>query len=61
MASGESHGPWVVCACARTFSTAFGLDGRPPTEPLPAGAGRIGDMLFEVLKYDVFGDGTVGR
>ena len=24
-----------------------------------AGAGRIGDALFEVLKYDVFGDGTV--
>ena len=30
-------------------------------EPLPAGAGRIGDVLFQVLKYDVFGDGTVGR
>ena len=30
------------------------------TEPLPAGAGRIGDVLFEVLKYDVFRDGTVG-
>ncbi len=31
------------------------------TEPLPAGAGRIGDVLLQVLKYDVFGDGTVGR
>jgi hypothetical protein len=31
------------------------------TEPLPAGAGRIGDVLLQVLKYDVFGDGAVGR
>ena len=30
------------------------------TEPLPAGAGRIGDVLLQVLKYDVFGDGAVG-
>ncbi|WP_164989219.1 hypothetical protein [Roseovarius sp. A46] len=29
------------------------------TERLPAGAGRISDVLFQVLKYDVFGDGTV--
>ena len=27
----------------------------------PAGAGGISDVLFEVLKYDVFGDGAVGR
>lgn len=27
---------------------------------LLAGADGIGDMLFEVLKYDVFGNGTVG-
>ena len=30
------------------------------TERLPADAGRISDMLFQVLKYDVFCDGTVG-
>ena len=33
----------------------------PDTERLPAGAGRISDMFFQVLKYDVFGDGPVGR
>jgi hypothetical protein len=30
------------------------------TEQLPAGAGRIRDVLFQVLKYDVFCDGAVG-
>jgi hypothetical protein len=30
------------------------------TERLPAGAGRISDVLFQVLKYDVFCDGAVG-
>ena len=30
------------------------------TKPLPTGVGRILDMLFQVLKYDVFGDCTVG-
>jgi hypothetical protein len=30
------------------------------TEPLPAGAGRISDVLFQVLKYAVFRDGAVG-
>ena len=30
------------------------------TERLPAGAGRIRDMLFQVPKYDVLGDGAVG-
>ena len=29
-------------------------------ERLPAGAGRIRDVLFEVLKYDVLRDGAVG-
>ncbi len=51
--------------CARA-----GLPGEPrpmtrapaeaPTERLPAGAGRIGNVLFQVLKYDVLGDGAVG-
>ncbi len=30
------------------------------TERLPAGAGRISDVVFQVLKYDVFGDGAIG-
>jgi hypothetical protein len=30
------------------------------TEQLPAGAGRISDVLFQVLKYDIFRDGAVG-
>ena len=30
------------------------------TEQLPAGAGRISDVLFQVLKYDVFCDGAAG-
>ena len=30
------------------------------TERLPAGAGRIRDMLFQVPNYDVLGDGAVG-
>ncbi len=30
------------------------------TERLPAGASRISNVLFQVLKYDVFGDGTIG-
>ena len=30
------------------------------TERLPAGAGRISDVLFQVLKYDVLCDGAVG-
>ena len=30
------------------------------TKPLPAGAGSIFDILFQVLKYDVFGNGAVG-
>jgi len=29
------------------------------TERLPAGAGRISDVIFQVLKYDVFRDGAV--
>ncbi len=31
----------------------------PKTERLPAGAGRIGDVFVEVLKYNVLGNGTV--
>ena len=30
------------------------------TKRPPAGAGRISDVLFQVLKYDVFCDGAVG-
>ena len=30
------------------------------TKPLPADAGRIFDMLFQVLKYNVLRDGAVG-
>ena len=29
------------------------------TERLPACAGRIDDVLFQVLKYHIFGDGAV--
>ena len=36
------------------------ISERPQTKPLPTGVGRICDLLFEVLKYAVFGDGTVG-
>lgn len=31
------------------------------TKPLPAGAGGICDVLFQVLKYDVLCDGSIGR
>lgn len=31
-----------------------------PTERLPAGAGRISNVLRQVLKYDVLGNGAVG-
>lgn len=30
------------------------------TELLPAGAGEIGNVLLQVLKHDVFGNGAVG-
>ncbi len=30
------------------------------TERLPTGVGRIGDVVFEVLQHDVFGNGSVG-
>ena len=30
------------------------------TKPLPADAGRISDMVFQVLKYNVLRDGAVG-
>ena len=30
------------------------------TKPLPSGGGRILDMFFQVLKYDVLSDCTVG-
>ena len=30
------------------------------TKPLPTDVGRISDMLFQVLKYDVFRNGAVG-
>ncbi|MEP0703332.1 MAG: hypothetical protein ABJC67_18505, partial [Lentilitoribacter sp.] len=32
----------------------------PFTKRLPTFVGRISDVLFKVLKYDVFGDCTVG-
>jgi hypothetical protein len=48
-----------VIPCAPVQSMA--KNGRQhPTERLPAGAGRISDVLFQVLKYDVFCDGAVG-
>ena len=37
-----------------------GLDQGVDTKPLPTGVCRISDMLFKVLKYDVFCDGAVG-
>lgn len=37
-----------------------GLVGCAGTERLPAGAGRISDVLLQVLKYDVLGNGAVG-
>jgi hypothetical protein len=40
--------------------SAPSLDKTAIREPLPAGAGRISDVPFQVLKYDVFGDCTVG-
>ncbi len=36
------------------------LNAMLDAERLPAGAGRIGNVLFQVLKYDVLGDGAVG-
>ena len=30
------------------------------TKPLPADAGRIIDVPFEVLKYDILGDRAIG-
>ena len=35
------------------------LELREELNDLPAGAGGVGDVMFQVLKYDVFGDGTV--
>ena len=56
-------GCMVVFAVGRRAFRREGLDVpiaiRQPH--LPAGTGRIGDMLFQVPKYDAFGDGAVGR
>ncbi len=30
------------------------------TQPLPTGVGRMRDVIFQVLKYEVFCDHTVG-
>ena len=48
----------ITSFCAYTLKPILSLAFS--TERLPAGAGRISDMLFQVLKYDVFRDGTVG-
>ena len=38
----------------KPFSMAF------TTKPLPAGAGRISDVVLQVLKYDIFRDSAIG-
>jgi len=41
-------------------TSLFSKNTSKETEQLPADAGRIGYVVFQVLKYDVFGDGPVG-
>ncbi len=52
----------TIVSSFKEDSTSYGgtTTGIDSTERLPACAGRISDVVFQVLKYDVFGDGAVG-